>query len=289
MSQRYVRVRSLSGQLHYGILQPDRRVKVLDASPWRNGQLTETELALEDYRLLAPCAPSKVIAVGRNYAKHASEMGNEVPKTPLLFMKPPTAVTATGAPIFYPSQSERVDYEGELAVVIGARAKDCSVDEARNKIWGYTIANDVTARDLQRQENQWTRAKGFDSFCPLGPWIVKEIPAGAHVRTFINDAPEPAQSGSISDMVFSPEYLVAHISQTMTLLPGDVVLTGTPEGVGEVAVGDRVRIEIEGIGCLENPVQRKVPKLKPQIPSEVMHPHSVTNSEKAPDSKELAL
>lgn len=289
MSQRYVRVRSSSGQLHYGILQPDRRVQVLDASPWRNGQLTEMELALEDYRLLAPCAPSKVIAVGRNYAKHASEMGNEVPKIPLLFMKPPTAVTAAGAPILYPSQSQRVDYEGELAVVIGDRAKDCDVDEARHKIWGYTIANDVTARDLQRQENQWTRAKGFDTFCPLGPWIVKEIPAGAHVRTFVNDSPTPAQSGSIADMVFSPEYLVAYISQTMTLLPGDVILTGTPEGVGEVIVGDRIRIEIEGIGCLENPVQQKVQKRKPQPPDRAAQPHPIANSEKAPDSKELTL
>lgn len=285
MSQRYVRVRSLSGRLHYGILQPDRGVKVLDAAPWRNGQLTDVELSYEDYRLLAPCAPSKVIAVGRNYAKHASEMGNEVPKVPLLFMKPPTAVTSACAPILYPSQSERVDYEGELAVVIGDRAKDCDVDEARNKIWGYTIANDVTARDLQRQENQWTRAKGFDSFCPLGPWIVKEIPAGAHVRTFLNDAREPAQAGSIADMMFSPEYLVAHISQTMTLLPGDVVLTGTPEGVGAVTVGDRVRIEIEGIGCLENPVQQREVKRKTEAPAD----RCESDNEKAPNSQELTL
>ena len=222
--------------------------------------MTGMALSYEDYRLLAPCAPSKVVAVGRNYAKHASEMGNEVPKIPLLFMKPPTAVTAACAPILYPPQSERVDYEGALAVVIGDRAQDCTIDEARAKIWGYTIANDVTARDLQRQENQWTRAKGFDSFCPLGPWIVREIPAGAHVRTFLNDATEPAQVGSIADMVFSPEYLVSYISQTMTLMPGDVVLTGTPEGVGAMAVGDRVRIEIEGIGCLENSVQQRIVK-----------------------------
>ena len=240
----------------------------MDASPWRNGHLTDVMLAPDAYRLLAPCSPSKVIAVGRNYAKHAAELGNEVPKLPLLFMKPPTAVTAANEPIFYPSQSQRVDYEGELAVVIGDRAKDCSVEEARSKIWGYTIANDVTARDLQRQENQWTRAKGFDSFCPLGPWVVKEIPAGAHVRTFVNGAEMPAQDGSIADMVFSPEYLVAHISQTMTLLPGDVVLTGTPEGVGEIMVGDRVRIEIEGIGCLENPVRQRMSRIKLQPPSD---------------------
>lgn len=284
MSQRYVRVRSSSRQLHYGILQPDRGVKVLDASPWRGGQLTDIELAAEEYRLLAPCAPSKVIAVGRNYAKHAAELGNELPKTPLLFMKPPTAVTAANMPIFYPPQSERVDYEGELAVVIGERTKDCEVDEVRNKIWGYTIANDVTARDLQRQENQWTRAKGFDSFCPLGPWIVKEIPAGAHVRTFINDAQTPVQSGSTADMVFSPEYLVAYISQAITLLPGDVVLTGTPKGVGAVEVGDRIRIEIEGIGCLENTVEQKIDQRRLRSPV-----HSFSDNPKAPDSEELTL
>lgn len=269
MSQRYVRVRSSSGQLHYGLLQADRRVRVLDAPPWRNGQATATELALEEYTLLAPCAPSKVIAVGRNYAKHAAELGNDLPQQPLLFMKPPTAVTAADMPIFYPPQSQRVDYEGELAVVIGDRCSNCEVAEARSKIWGYTIANDVTARDLQRQDGQWTRAKGFDSFCPLGPWIVREIPAGAHLKTFVNSATQPAQSGSIADMIFAPDYLVAYISQAITLLPGDVVLTGTPEGVGPVDLGDRIRIEIEGIGCLENTVHAKILK--------------------APVSKELAL
>ena len=202
MAHRYVRVQSSSGQLYYGLLRADRHVQVLDASPWQNGQVTNIELAIPDYRLLAPCTPSKVIAVGRNYAKHAAELGNELPKRPLLFMKPPTAVTAPDAPIFYPLQSERVDYEGELAIVIGDRTTDCEVDEARSKIWGYTIANDVTARDLQRQENQWTRAKGFDSFCPLGPWIVREIPAGARLKTFLNDLEEPVQSASIADMIF---------------------------------------------------------------------------------------
>lgn len=270
MAHRYVRVQSSSGQLHYGLLQADRRVQVLDAPPWRNGQVTATELAKVEYKLLAPCSPSKVIAVGRNYAKHAAELGNDLPQKPLLFMKPPTAVTAADAPIFYPSQSARVDYEGELAIIIGDRATDCELSDARSKIWGYTIANDVTARDLQRQENQWTRAKGFDSFCPLGPWIVREVPAGASLQTFINDGQEPVQSASIAEMIFSPEYLVAYISQAITLLPGDVILTGTPEGVGPVVVGDRIRIEIEGIGALENPVLTKV-------------------INKAPASKELAL
>lgn len=270
MAHRYVRVQLSSGQLHYGLLQADRQVQLLDAPPWRDGQLTSTQIAFEDYRLLAPCAPSKIIAVGRNYAKHAAELGNDLPQQPLLFMKPPTAMTASDLPIFYPPQSQRVDYEGELAIVIGDRATDCEVAEARSKIWGYTIANDVTARDLQRQENQWTRAKGFDSFCPLGPWIVREIPAGASLQTFLNEAKAPVQSASIAEMIFSPEYLVAYISQAITLLPGDVILTGTPEGVGPVVVGDRIRITIEGIGSLENTVQARL-------------------QNKAPVSKELAL
>ena len=262
MSARYVRVRSSAGQLYYGLLLPDRRVQVLDAAPWRGGQATNRELAAEDYRLLSPCAPSKVIAVGRNYVDHAAELGNEVPKSPLLFMKPPTAVTADGAPIEYPPESERVDYEGELALVIGDRTRRCSPEDAASKIWGYTIANDVTARDLQRAESQWTRAKGFDSFCPLGPWIVREIPAGASLQTFLNDETTPVQADSIDSMVFGPEELVAYISQTMTLLPGDVILTGTPKGVGPVRMGDRIRIEIEGIGALENTV-RPIPNAVP--------------------------
>ncbi len=255
MTHRYVRVQSSSGQIFYGLLQPDRRVQVLDAPPWRNGQGTEQMLALADYTLLAPCAPSKVIAVGRNYAKHAAELNNDIPERPLLFMKPPTAVIAHEAAIYYPAQSQRVDYEGELALVIGGRCYKCEATEARSKIWGYTIANDVTARDLQKQDGQWTRAKGFDSFCPLGPWVVKEVPVGAQLQTFVNDNEIPRQSASTTEMIFSPEHLVAYISQIMTLLPGDVVLTGTPEGVGPVTVGDRIRIKIEGIGSLENTVQ----------------------------------
>ncbi len=257
MAHRYVRVQSSSGQILYGLLQPDRRIQVLDAPPWRDGQVTEQALALNNYTLLAPCAPSKVIAVGRNYAKHAAELNNDIPQHPLLFMKPPTAVVAHDAAVYYPSQSKHVDYEGELALVIGERCRNCETAEARNKIWGYTIANDVTARDLQRKDGQWTRAKGFDSFCPLGPWIVREIPAGAQLQTFKNNQDQPCQSASIGEMIFSPEYLVSYISQTMTLLPGDVVLTGTPEGVGPVLVGDRIRIEIEGIGSLENTVQTR--------------------------------
>jgi len=227
---------------------------VLDAAPWLDGQLAETELPPDQYMLLAPCAPSKVIAVGKNYADHAAEMGTPPPAEPLIFLKPSTAVTSTGSPIYYPQQSERVDYEGELALVIGERCSQLSPEIAQTKIWGYTIANDVTARDLQRKDGQWSRAKGFDSFCPLGPWIVREISPSAQLQTFLNDQVEPVQSAAIDTMIFSPEQIVSYISQVMTLLPGDVILTGTPAGIGPLAVGDRVRIEIEGIGCLENRV-----------------------------------
>lgn len=252
MAQRYVRVQTVDGQIHYGLLQIDRQVRLLDAPPWLEGQPTNQELAPGQYQLLAPCAPSKIVAVGRNYANHAAELGNSVPVEPLLFLKPTTAVISTDAAIQYPSQSNRVDYEGELAVVIGDRCVDCTPEQARSKIWGYTIANDVTARDLQKSDGQWTRAKGFDTFCPLGPWIVRELSPGARLQTFLNDGPNPVQSASIEEMVFAPDVIVSYISQVMTLLPGDVVLTGTPEGIGPMQVGDRVRVEIEGIGYLDN-------------------------------------
>jgi 2-keto-4-pentenoate hydratase/2-oxohepta-3-ene-1,7-dioic acid hydratase in catechol pathway len=261
MAQRYVRIQTTAGTLCYGLLQPDRRVQVLDAPPWLTGQPTDTELAADEYVLLAPCAPSKIIAVGKNYLKHAIEMGGEVPKEPLLFMKPSTAVIATGDTIVYPPQSSRVDYEGELALIIGDRCSDCTPEQARSKIWGFTIANDVTARDLQKSDGQWTRAKGFDTFCPLGPWIVRELSTAARLQTFLNDSPTPVQSATIDEMAFSPEVLVSYISQAITLLPGDVVLTGTPDGIGPMQVGDRVRVEIEGIGSLENSLVAKQPVL----------------------------
>lgn len=260
MAQRYVRVQTKEQEkLHYGLLQPDRQVKALDAPPWLGGQPTSLVLEPDTYTMLAPCAPSKIVAVGKNYVKHAAEMGGEVPQEPLLFLKPSTTVIASGSPILRPPQSQRVDYEGELALVIGERCVDCSVEEAYSYIWGYTIANDVTARDFQRRDNQWTRAKGFDTFCPLGPWIVREVSAGARLQTFLNDQEEPVQSVGIDEMVFSPPFLVAYISQIMTLFPGDIILTGTPEGVGAIEDGDYVSIEIEGIGRLENPVQTRKP------------------------------
>ncbi len=254
MAQRYVRVKTAKGQTYYGLLQLTRSIRVLDAPPWLQGQPTDLELEAGSYELLAPCAPSKIVAVGKNYTDHAAEMGTSVPKEPLLFLKPPTSITATEREIQVPPQSKRVDYEGELALVIGAHCVDITPEQARSKIWGYTIANDVTARDLQQQDGQWTRAKGFNTFCPLGPWIVRELSPGARLQTFLNDNPQPVQSSLINQMVFSPEFLVSYISQIMTLLPGDVVLTGTPQGVGPMQIGDRVRVEIEGIGDLENTV-----------------------------------
>jgi 2-keto-4-pentenoate hydratase/2-oxohepta-3-ene-1,7-dioic acid hydratase in catechol pathway len=269
MAQRYVRVKADAGQTYYGLLQPNRSVVVFDAPPWLGGQPTDIKLELDSYQLLAPCAPSKIVAVGKNYLKHAREMGTPVPSEPLLFLKPPTTIIADTREITYPPQSQRVDYEGELALIIGDRCRDLTPEQASKSIWGYTIANDVTARDLQQKDGQWTRAKGFDTFCPLGPWIVREISIEAKIQTFLNDNPTPNQSAAISDMVFSPAVLVAYISQIMTLIPGDVILTGTPEGIGAMQVGDLVRIEIEGIGSLSNQVTKKEPiKARVSPPSE---------------------
>lgn len=252
MAQRYVRIKTVPGQIYYGLLDLNHQVKVLDAPPWLGGKPTDLELDPSKYHLLAPCLPSKIIAVGKNYADHAAEMGGVVPTEPLLFFKPPTSLIAHEQMINYPKQSKQVDYEGELGIIIGEKTKDCSPEEAVQKIWGYTIANDVTARDLQKKDGQWTRAKGFDTFCPLGPWIVRELSTEARLQTFINDETQPRQSASISEMVFPPEILISYISEIMTLLPGDLILTGTPAGIGPLKPGDLVRIEIEGIGYLEN-------------------------------------
>ncbi|MFZ9737929.1 MAG: fumarylacetoacetate hydrolase family protein [Prochlorotrichaceae cyanobacterium] len=257
MAQRYVRIQTGDGQVHYGLLQLNREVEILSAAPWLEGKSVGTVLDPDRYQLLAPCTPSKIVAVGKNYAAHAAEMGGEVPAEPLIFLKPSSAIIADQSPIFYPPQSQRVDYEGELAIVIGETCRDCSPLEAQTKIWGYTIANDVTARDLQKSDATWARGKGFDTFCPLGPWIVREVAPGALLQTFLNDDRQPVQSAPIDQMVFSPETIVSYISHIMTLLPGDVILTGTPEGIGPVQVGDTIHVEIEGIGRISNPVQAR--------------------------------
>ncbi len=254
MAQRYVRIKTNREQTYYGLLQANRSVAVYDAPPWLGGQETEIVQELDSYQILAPCVPSKIIAVGKNYLKHAAEMGTPVPQEPLLFLKPPTTIVANTQDIRYPLQSQQVDYEGELALIIGDRCSKVDLEQAAKSIWGYTIANDITARDLQKKDGQWTRAKGFDTFCPLGPWIVRELSTEAKIKTFMNDEEHPRQSAVISDMVFNPDVLVAYISQIMTLLPGDIILTGTPEGVGSMKPGDAVRVEIEGIGFLSNQV-----------------------------------
>jgi len=218
---------------------------------------------LDNAQLLAPTRPTKIVCVGLNYADHANESGTEVPAEPLLFLKPSSAVVGPGAPIVLPSQSERVDYEAELAVIIGrAGGRPCrnvELDEAWQHVVGVTCGNDVTARDLQARDDQWTRAKGFDTFCPLGPWLVTGLDerdvADLEIACLVNG--EVRQRATASDMVFSPAELIAYVSRIMTLEPGDVVMTGTPEGVGPLAPGDVVEIQVEGVGTLRNPVQRQ--------------------------------
>ncbi|MEE3717955.1 fumarylacetoacetate hydrolase family protein [Tumidithrix elongata RA019] len=259
MADRYVRVKNAQGQVCYGLLELNQSVQILTDAPWSGGKPNGELLAPETYQLLAPCEPSKIVAVGKNYTAHAAEMGGEVPQEPLLFLKPPSTLLSPDGTILLPPQSQQVDYEGELALVIGSKCFNCLPHQALNMIWGYTIANDVTARDLQRQDSQWTRGKGFDTFCPLGPWIVREISPTALLQTFIYGSKKPLQSNTIDQMVFSPEILVAYISQIMTLFPGDIILTGTPEGVGPMHADSRIYIEIEGIGKLHNYVALREP------------------------------
>jgi 2-keto-4-pentenoate hydratase/2-oxohepta-3-ene-1,7-dioic acid hydratase in catechol pathway len=242
----------------HGIPDDDCVVVALNGDPLYVGvQLSDKEYPLADVRLLAPVLPrSKVVGIGRNYAAHAAEMGSDVPSEPLMFIKPNTSVVGPGDPVFYPRQSSEVHYEGELAVVIGRICRDVPVERAADVIWGYTVGNDVTARDLQRSDVQFTRAKGFDSFCPLGPWVETELDVGdVRVQTFLNG--DPKQDGRTSDLIFDVPTLVAHVSSVMTLLPGDVILTGTPEGVGPMQVGDEVEVSISGIGNLTNKVKRR--------------------------------
>jgi 2-keto-4-pentenoate hydratase/2-oxohepta-3-ene-1,7-dioic acid hydratase in catechol pathway len=208
---------------------------------------------IESAHLLSPVLPSKVVCVGLNYRTHIAEMGHEMPTEPVIFLKPPTAVIGDGEPIVLPGGVGRVDYEGELALVIGRRTHDVTPSQAEQNVLGIVCANDVTARELQKRDGQWTRAKGFDGFCPVGPWIVSDAdPRDLEITTLVNG--EERQSARTSDMVFDPYELVSFISGVMTLLPGDVVLTGTPGGIGELHDGDSVEVRIEGVGTLANPV-----------------------------------
>jgi len=214
---------------------------------------TGEEVPLDAVRLLAPVLPSKIVAVGRNYADHAEEMGNSMPEEPMIFLKPSTSVIGPGDDIPYPEQSTRVHHEAELAVVVGRLARRVPVEEVGKFVLGYTCANDVTARDLQARDGQWTRAKSFDGFCPLGPWVETELnPLDLAVECRVNG--DTRQAGRTSQIAFGPAELIEFVSRVMTLLPGDVVLTGTPAGVGPLQVGDRVEVEVEGIGVLQNGV-----------------------------------
>jgi 2-keto-4-pentenoate hydratase/2-oxohepta-3-ene-1,7-dioic acid hydratase in catechol pathway len=229
-------------------------VAQIEGHPFGELRFTGERWAVADVLPLSPILPSKVVCVGRNYAEHAAELGNEVPKEPLLFLKPSTSVIAMHDVIRLPPQSQRVEHEAELAVVIGASgARRVDRATAAKAIFGYTCANDVTARDLQRADVQFTRAKGFDSFCPIGPWISTDVdPTDLEVRCEVNE--EVRQLGRTKDMIFDSATIVSYVSHIMTLLPGDVVLTGTPSGVSRILAGDVVTVRIEGIGELANPV-----------------------------------
>ncbi|WP_323790923.1 fumarylacetoacetate hydrolase family protein [Nocardioides sp.] len=253
----------LSGELDaFGQPEEDAVLVALAGDPMYVGlKLLDQEHKLADVRLLAPVLPrSKVIGFGRNYAAHAAELGNEVPEEPLMFLKPNTSVAGPGDPIFYPTQTQDLHYEGELAVVIGRICRDVPPEQATDVIYGYTIGNDVTARDLQKADGQFSRAKGFDSFCPLGPWIETDLDPqhfadGVAIQTHLNG--EVVQDGSTADMIYDIPALIAYVSSVMTLLPGDVILTGTPEGVGPMQVGDEVEVSIAGLGALTNKVARR--------------------------------
>jgi 2-keto-4-pentenoate hydratase/2-oxohepta-3-ene-1,7-dioic acid hydratase in catechol pathway len=241
----------LGQRVDHGLLV-DGTVYSLPSGPWEELRPTERVATLDEVELLAPCVPSKIVAVGRNYAAHAAEFGDSVPAEPLFFLKPPSSVIGPGAAIIYPQHlSQWVDHEAELAVVVGRRARRVPAEGALTFVRGYTCANDVTARDLQRQDEQWTRSKGFDTFCPLGPWIVPNLDVSdLAIRCRVNGTLR--QDGRTRDLIFGVAELLATVSAVMTLEPGDLLLTGTPAGVGPIHPGDRVAVE--GIGVLQNHV-----------------------------------
>lgn len=246
------------GQMTFGVIdgEGDRSgwtVEAIDGHPFGELARTGNRWSLDDVRLLSPILPSKVVCVGRNYAAHAAEMGNEVPKQPMLFLKPSTSVIGPGDPIRLPAASQKVDHEAELAVVIGATgARKVSRDEADRAIFGITAANDVSARDLQASDGQWGRAKGFDSFCPIGPWIDTDMPY-EDIRIACAVDGEVRQDSTTARMIFDVPALISYVSHVMTLLPGDVIITGTPEGVGQIVAGNTVTVTVGELE-LSNPV-----------------------------------
>jgi 2-keto-4-pentenoate hydratase/2-oxohepta-3-ene-1,7-dioic acid hydratase in catechol pathway len=249
---RIIRYQTASQSATFGWVKDDK-IGTIKGSPFSQFSRAKADTLLEDVDLLPPVVPSKIICVGRNYAAHAAEHDAEVPEMPLIFLKPPSTVIPHGGTILLPPQSQQVEHEGELAVVIGKTGRWIAAEEANEHIIGFTIANDVSARDLQFQDGQWTRGKGFDTFCPLGPWIETDFdPADAVVTCHVNE--EMRQMASTRDMVFNVRQLVAFASSVMTLYPGDLILTGTPAGVNTLQDGDVVEVSIEGIGKLSSKV-----------------------------------
>ncbi len=248
---KYVRF-ELKGSISYGILSGDR-IQILQGDLFDHPIRTQNFAELAEVRLLAPCMPSKAVCIGLNYRDHAEEMKHELPKEPLIFLKPSSALNDPAGEIRYPAISKNVHHEAELAVVIGKTAKHVREEQANDYIFGYTCANDVTARDIQHSDGQWTRGKGFDTFMPLGPWIETELnPHTLDVKGLVND--QVRQSSNTKNLIFQIPKLVEFVTQVMTLYPGDVILTGTPSGVGPMEVGDTVTVEISGIGSLTNKI-----------------------------------
>ncbi|MBI5047935.1 MAG: fumarylacetoacetate hydrolase family protein [Deltaproteobacteria bacterium] len=242
------------GLRKFGIVEGEDIIEI-EGSIFSNFQKTSITHKLNSVKLLAPCEPSKIVAIGLNYKAHAAEFNKPLPEEPMLFMKPSTAVIRTGDEIIYPHHmSRRVDYEGELGVVVGKRAHMIRKEDAKDYILGYTCFNDVTARDLQGKDIQYTRAKGFDTFAPIGPWIETNLnPLDVRIETYLNG--EKKQDTSTKDMIFDVYHLLSFVSHVMTLIPGDVIATGTPSGVGKMKPGDKVEIKIEGIGSLVNTIR----------------------------------
>lgn len=250
---RFVRF-AIGSTIGYGVLEDDGAIRAISTTPFLPWEPTDERFDASQVRVLSPVLPSKVVAVGLNYKAHAEETGKGLPEEPMLFLKPSTSVIGPGETILLPAQSQRVDHEAELAVVIKTAARNVPAEDASGVILGYTCANDVTARDLQARDIQFTRAKGFDTFCPIGPHVDTDVdPSALEISCRVNG--ETRQKASTTDLIFSVSALVAFVSSVMTLLPGDVLLTGTPAGISPLRDGDTVEVELSGIGVLSNPVR----------------------------------
>ena len=253
MKKKYVRFRTLDGAVTaYGEMD-EHKVVPLKQAPWDGIQPTDTAIPIEKVALLAPVRPSKIVCIGLNYHAHvkASYSADEAPENPLIFLKPPSSIIGPKDKIIHPEVSERVDYEAELGIVIGSRAHNVAQENALDCVFGYTCVNDVTARDLQKKDGQWSRAKGFDTFCPVGPWIVTDFDYRDVLVEGIHNG-EVKQSGRTSQMIFPIDFLISYISRVMTLEPGDLISSGTPSGIAPMKSGDTIVVQVEGIGALEN-------------------------------------